>query len=763
MFRGWVTFARYTMKRTRDTGASLPGIARVAALGAALVLTAGYAYYVAFSTFPFYDDEGFLDLSLRHFMQGRPLYDDVFTQYGPFYYLFNAAVFQGAGVPVDNDSMRLVVIGLWLTCAASAALCTLRLTGTVMLACAALALTGLLLGVLANEPGHPQALSILLVMLLPTTAACFSPRRRAVVCASLGAIVGCLLMTKLNVGVFALLAVTLVMSASIAGPFARAMRLATSAAIVVLPTVLMRLHLHLPWVRSYALVATLAALPVVWSVSTSRFLPALRLRDAAWAAAACAAALVVSSLGVVAHGTSLRAAVLGPLEQALKFPSVFQVPAPVDSGAVAWAAASLVLFGAVQVARRRRATGRPLDLVLAGLKLGFGTYVLYAAYGVSGVFYAPMGAYYFNVMPLFRVALPFVWMLMVPSSATPIDATRGFGRAVLCTVAVLNSLQAYPVAGSQLSLATVLVILVGAVCLHDGLTGIALLLPPWAIRKPLRMAVTALAVSLVLLAQWSAARTVRQRYDAMVRLDLPGARRVRMPEESVALYRWLSTNLQAHTDTFIGMPAINSLYFWSEKDPPTSVNPNAWMLLLDDAAQEHIVRALSTHPNAGAVVSYSLLSIYMHPRGVDDQPLARYVDGEFQTLGRFRGFELRIRKDRPVPEMLYAARRRADDGSSSVWLADMALPAMKGRAVHRITVVDPKSRRVLADTRPGSGVSRLAVTDTDGEVTAVGLDLAIPAHLRLVVASPLAALKSDGLLVRLLDERNQVFASVPVL
>lgn len=87
-------------------------------------------------------------------------------------------------------------------------------------------------------------------------------------------------MTKLNVGVFALLALVLTLSASMPGRFAAAIRLATSAAIVVLPVVLMRLHLDLAWVRLHALVATLAALPVVWSVSTSRFLPDLRLRDA---------------------------------------------------------------------------------------------------------------------------------------------------------------------------------------------------------------------------------------------------------------------------------------------------------------------------------------------------------------------------------------------------------------------------------------------------------------------------------------------------
>lgn len=159
------------MKRPHDTAAYLPGIVRAAALAAALGLTACYAYYVAFSSFASYDDEGFLDLSLRHFIQGRPLYDEVFTQYGPFYYLFNGAVFQLVGVPVDNDSMRLLVIGVWLMCAAAAALCTLRLTGSVVLAVAALAVTGVHLGVLANEPGHPQALSILFVILLPTAAA----------------------------------------------------------------------------------------------------------------------------------------------------------------------------------------------------------------------------------------------------------------------------------------------------------------------------------------------------------------------------------------------------------------------------------------------------------------------------------------------------------------------------------------------------------------------------------------------------------------
>jgi hypothetical protein len=57
-------------------------VVTAATLGAALALAGLYAYYVMFSDFSDYDDEGFLDITVRHFLAGRPIYDDVFTQYG---------------------------------------------------------------------------------------------------------------------------------------------------------------------------------------------------------------------------------------------------------------------------------------------------------------------------------------------------------------------------------------------------------------------------------------------------------------------------------------------------------------------------------------------------------------------------------------------------------------------------------------------------------------------------------------------------------
>jgi hypothetical protein len=113
--------------------------------------------------------------------------------------------------------VRLLVVGIWLACALLGALCTIRLTGNLPLGLAVLALTSAHLRALAYEPGHPGGLCMLLVMLLATTVTFFAERRRALICGILGALVGCLLMTKMNIGVFALLALALTLSSAISG------------------------------------------------------------------------------------------------------------------------------------------------------------------------------------------------------------------------------------------------------------------------------------------------------------------------------------------------------------------------------------------------------------------------------------------------------------------------------------------------------------------------------------------------------------------
>ena len=50
------------------------------------------AYLDVFSTFWQYDDEGFMMLTVKHFLDGYPLYNEIWTPYGPFYYLYKWVV-----------------------------------------------------------------------------------------------------------------------------------------------------------------------------------------------------------------------------------------------------------------------------------------------------------------------------------------------------------------------------------------------------------------------------------------------------------------------------------------------------------------------------------------------------------------------------------------------------------------------------------------------------------------------------------------------
>ena len=749
-----------------------------AALGVALALAGFYAYYVMFGNFQSYDDEGFLDISVRHFIQGRPIYDDVFTQYGPFFYVFNGAIFRLVSVPVDTDSVRLLVIGIWIACALLAALFTIRLTGNVPLAVVVLALTAVHLRALADEPGHPGGLCVLLLMIFTATATFFAERRRTLVCGVLGALVGCLLMTKLNIGVFALLALALTLSSTIPGRLAAVARVATSIAILALPATLMRMHIreawpyHL-WAYHYALFATLVVLPVVALHWTKQSVLRLHIRDGVWALIACAAAILVSSTAVAIHGTSLRELVVGPLQQAIKFPAIYQAPAPVNADSVRVARNMLILFLAIQWLRWRWPDGKPLDLALGGVKIAFAVYALYVVYVATPGAPPPVGAHFTGRIALFSVALPFVWLAMVPRTGAAREPRQLLARGLLCGLAAINSLQAYPVAGSQLTFGSALVILAAALCLDDGLSSAAQLLPGWMRGSRLRTAAAGLAVAVLLIAQWNMMSAVRESYRSLTPLDLPGARRMRMSEESVALYRWLALNLRAHADTFIGMPAINSLYFWSEKEPPTYLNPNSWMLLLDDAQQRRVVDSLSRHPRACAVVADRLTDLWMRGRRIENQPLATYISGDFQTVGRFQGYEFRVRKDRSVPELIYCARRvdlPAAPGQQPSWVAQISLPAMKERSVHRMAVMHLRSGRTLADTQPADGVELLQVTgerigggDAPLVLGSSDLDLTYPQRLTLRVSPPVFALQAEGLLVRLFDERGELFASLPVV
>lgn len=174
-------------------------------------------FFVLFTTWAPYDDEGYILWTLIHQSQSHILYDEIFTQYGPAFYWLDSTLRNIVPFPRTSDGQRWQTLFFWLAIT-SMAIATLRnfvsnrfenqsLQSTLFL----LSSYGLIfwhLDRLAMEPGHPQNWCTLLTVLLLWLLSCresnssspFSLPR----CLMLGAICGILIMIKPNVGILAL-------------------------------------------------------------------------------------------------------------------------------------------------------------------------------------------------------------------------------------------------------------------------------------------------------------------------------------------------------------------------------------------------------------------------------------------------------------------------------------------------------------------------------------------------------------------------------
>jgi hypothetical protein len=143
-----------------------------------------------------YDDEGYVMMTLKSFLENHPLYEDTYTQYGPSFYLLTAPLHNVLGYPLTHHAVRLKTALLWVVPVLLTMGIMLKLSGNRLLSLTTSCMVAVHLGRLALEPGHPQEVSLLMNMVGLWLLCDRSPRRwwMAGCCA---AICG---MCKLNVG-----------------------------------------------------------------------------------------------------------------------------------------------------------------------------------------------------------------------------------------------------------------------------------------------------------------------------------------------------------------------------------------------------------------------------------------------------------------------------------------------------------------------------------------------------------------------------------
>jgi hypothetical protein len=601
-----------------------------------------YAYLKTFQGIERYDDEGFFMLSVREFLRGGALYDDVYSQYGPAYHVFKLLLHGPTGLPLTHDVNRLTSIVFWIGTAVACSVFTWRVTASLLLAVLVYAQSVIGLAAIGVNPGSPQELCFLLLAgILFFTAPARSKRAVSLSLIAVGALAAALLLTKVNVGVYLLISLTLGVLALAARR--RALVFANgvlSLAAVALPPVVMWEHLGTTWGLGFALVISLSL------VSVLPFLFSCLPKDAVQAGHVLAllggfvVSLVVICMVVVARGTSLTNLVDGILLQHLGFSKAFSSAAPATAAAIPWAIAAAAFALTYAWNLRRPGTRTLFDLAVTWLKLLFGALVIYASLQDRR-------------HELLGFVTPFLWLILVPPLGSKVwTSEKAQPRVLLLLIAILQVTAGYPVWGSRPW--TFLFVPLGAVCMADAWRDLGrvgrTLFEAHPIRRGVVLAVLIASVAAIYHRKADVAGEHR-RYQSLTPLGLPGSDRIRLPRNMAAVQRWVAHNLRAHASTFLSMPGLGSYYFWCEMDPPTGLNAGAWVLLLDEEAQARIVHAARRHDERLCAVFLSDGKIWLGEGEIPPGPLVSYLQDDFVPARECAGYELLVRSGRAPSEL----------------------------------------------------------------------------------------------------------------
>lgn len=601
---------------------------------AALAALACCGTWLHFTQYMAYDDEGYVLWSYRNYFAHGGLYTAVYSQYGPFPYVFYHLGVALTGGTMDSETVRWLNLCYWLVCAAGAGWFTRRQTGSDGLGVAAAALTFLSLIVMISEPGHPGGL-LAAITAAGTLAGAHAieagrPRRFALATALTGT---ALLLSKINVGIFFLIAAGSWLALHTeAGRARRALLWAVALGTVATPLALMRTLQHEQWVMIFAFVVAAGGLALLLAIEPTRRAEA-RPGDWGWGAGVAAALATVVVLAVWARGTPpgalWQAVVLEPLRHPLVYVHPLTWPALAP-----WLAAAGLGAALGHVATRRR-TDTWFSL-LALLRLAALAWTAWAAVDAIDFSLTAFGL---------KFGAPLVWLMAVPLQSGP--ATPGQrARLWVAWAGTWQLLQAYPVAGSQTAWGAFLwfpVALVGGWEALRHLAAASARLGP-ALRAVAAL-VLAAAVSVSFGRAWAASYL---RFQESAPLGLTGAERLRLTDDYTLNLRILTHNAVTHGDTVFSYPGMFSFNVWSGRPTPTLANVTHWFSLLDERQQQAIIDRLEADPRAVVIVQSYLINFLvirdLAPRG----PLHDYLLKNFAAAFRLDTYEFWVRRGRTI-------------------------------------------------------------------------------------------------------------------
>ena len=719
-------------------------------LGFALLLIT--AMLIINTSFMLYDDEGYVLLSYREFIAGKRLYDDIFTQYGPFPYVYHWIVSLPLPAPLTHLQGRGLTALHWVSSALLAGGTVFRLTRAYASSLLAGLVTFSLLWQMNSEPSHPGSLiCLILAATAYVTVTAFQAQKWRLLAITTGAAAALLLLTKINVG-------ALFLSGAAAGALLvtdwpprwrrPASRLA-GLGLLAVPWVLMSTRLSESWVLILAVQFSIAVAGLLWITPTHRTEWVRRVPPRCWWAglAALAGGLFVISGAVLLRGTSPEALLGAVLIEPFRHPAHLMIPLrwPALVWPVTLVCTGVVALAGMELRRHGELTRMTRNTVIILRLAALAVFILNTRTLLTTPGVGAFTNYCLPLLPVFLIPLrkdgirqPLIWAALL---------------------ALPQILHIYPVAGSQMGWGTFLFMPLLVIGLQDIWANADLpspLLRRWAPRLLLVIGLS--QVALLFQTGW-------ERYDTSKPLGLPGAEGIRTESNSRLLLRLLTLNASVHADVLFSRPGMFSYNLWSGVPTPTTKNATHWFWLLDDSEQAKIVARLQSTPRS-AVITSRPLDNFLASIGISTAGrLQSHLEANYKSLFELNGFQFYVPQDsRAAPFGLAECYLPAVAAAPETPVLIQSLVALNGRPVTaRLSDINhPWAVRQTYETPR----CRITLEPINSQGDAFGPPVELPAagdlrglfRLRVYTPEPPPMGKLNHVVLELLDANGAVLA-----
>lgn len=717
------------------------------------------AFFQVFSSF--YDDEGYLMITVKQFVEGRVLYDEIYTQYGAAYYFYKWLIHGLLNLPVTHNITRLTTLFVWVLTSFLCGIFALRLTRSAVGGAAAYILTFLILFRMTDEPGHPQELCglILIVSLLLLTGK-NSGKSFNVRLGLLGATVALLLLTKINLGIFLGLALAIsFLSLSPKNHIRHYALIVLTLLSALLPFVLFRNIFYLAWLKLGYLVAVGLSATLI----TSLFKINITLLDLKhYLITLIGFCLTIFGIVLIVYlqGSTIEAFLNGIFFQHLTFGDKFPKAPPIHRFAFWWAIFAFLSVAAFLYFQKKMPDSTIKFVAL--LKFLFGMSVILSSFFNFHYFHFP------NIFLVLNFATPFLWILLLNLNLREAAEQTVFPRIALVLVAILQPLQIYPIAGTQMNFGVFLMLIIAVVCLFDAAGELKIAFPKTFSGRHLP---TTFAVGLILLLTGYAGYRILyiyKVYQSNIPLSFSATEFVRLPEQEVAFYNFLVENIKNNCDDFITLPGKNSLYFWTRIEPPTTYNTTASLALLSEKQQQAIVRKMQSSPRGCLVSTNTYISTdnnNTHPllKYLQENyklPLLKHLRENYKKAAELKGYLLLFSSDN-VPVLTYYAKFSVDEPE---FLEFRLSPDGKDE-ISGFQIYDWEKKQILADSRK-QHFSLINLPEQAKNLPLLQDNIAFAGQtfrLRYSSDEKIDPSVKNNLLLRLLDSDGKLIASLPFI